>query len=262
VLLCAQGKFVAALKSLFSLQYFYRLLASALCLSINWLSYVIALTNGEFVAASLAYYLCPLLTIFGATVLFRETLTRGQICAVLLMLGGVVLPVLVTGNVAWMAIIIASSWSCYTLVRRHSKLGTFEGLFLETLLLSFVLAATLPLMRGSSILFPTEALSSDYLLLLLSGLITAAPIVALVSGMKYIPVKTVGALQYIAPTLMLLCSVAWAGKWPTHTEAVGMIFIWCGVAVFFLGDSLLRRCRRWNVIDARELINKELPGRL
>jgi chloramphenicol-sensitive protein RarD len=262
VLLCAQGKFVAALKSLFSLQYFYRLFASALCLSINWLSYVIAVTNGEFVAASLAYYLCPLLTIFGATVLFRETLTRGQICAILLMLGGVLLPVLVTGNVAWMAIIIASSWSCYTLVRRHSKLGTVEGLFLETLLLSFVLAATLPLMKESSILFPTEALSSDYLLLLLSGLVTAAPIVALVSGMKYVPVKTVGALQYIAPTLMLLCSVTWAGKWATRTEAVGMIFIWCGVAVFFLGDSLLRRYYRWSVVKTRHLINKEAPGRL
>ncbi len=92
---------------------------------------------------------------------------------------------------------------------------------MKVVTLNFVLAIVLPIVRGSAIFSPAGVLPTDYFLLVLSGVVTAAPIVALVAGMKHVPFKTVGTLQYIVPTLMLLCSVVWSGKWPSHAQGLG-----------------------------------------
>ena len=54
---------------------------STLCLGINWFSYVWALKHREYLAASLAYYICPLLTLAAAAFFFRERISTRQIAA-------------------------------------------------------------------------------------------------------------------------------------------------------------------------------------
>ena len=60
------------------------MLASALLIGINWLVYVYAVQTGHVLAASLGYYINPLVNVLLGTVFLKERLTRPQWLAVAL----------------------------------------------------------------------------------------------------------------------------------------------------------------------------------
>jgi chloramphenicol-sensitive protein RarD len=243
--LLARGKLLSACISALRPRQLLATCISTLCLGTNWYTYVWVLKHQEYFAASLAYYICPLLTLAGAAFVFHERLARRQVFAVALLASGVALPALVDGELPLLALVLAGSWSAYTLTRRYFERPSLQALFLETAMLTIVLSVLLPLTNGMAALVPTATTRIDLLLFVTSGVVTAIPILLLMEGMKVVPLKVVGILQYIAPTLTLLCSALYFEVEPSTTQLTSLAIIWSGLLAFFSGELhvLLARMR-------------------
>jgi chloramphenicol-sensitive protein RarD len=259
-LLC-RGELLRAFRSIFSPRQFCVNCVSTLCLGMNWFLYVWAMKNRELFAASMAYYICPLLTMAGAAVLFKERFSSRQRTAMFFLCAGVALPVVIGGALPMLAFCIAAFWSAYTLTRRFSNVPALQALFVQTLSLAVVLSMLLPVLYGSAALVSATSSDRELVLFVLSGVVTAVPIVMLMEGMKLVPLRAVGMLQYIAPTLTLLTSVFYFGVQVSGQQVMSLALIWTGLVIFFSQE--LRKavivCTHGALIS-RHLINRGHRG--
>jgi chloramphenicol-sensitive protein RarD len=214
------------------------LFLSAGFLGLNWLTYIYAMSVDAFVEASMGYFLCPLIQIACGALFLKERLTTAQRVAIGVMAIGIVLPIYLYGDIPWLSLILASSWAGYTFVRKTDNLGTHTGVFLETIVLLPVLALIALVSEGSGVFMPATIGLAPLVLLITTGVATALPQIALVSGARCIPMNHVGLMQYLVPTLMLIVSTVYFGVSPDSAQLTSIVFIWTGIAVFILGSIL------------------------
>lgn len=248
IVLLSRGALVETLTLLRDRSLRRGIFASSIFLGVNWLTYIWAMGAGEFVAASMGYFLCPILTIALGAIFCKESLSPGRQIAVLVLLAGIAIPVVMQGQIPWIALVLAGSWSGYTLIRKRMTVGALQGVFLETLVLAVPLGAV-----ALGVLGPDGSVGYEFgligmLLLIGAGIVTAVPQIALISGARLIPLSVVGVTQYLAPTIMLAISAMHFGEMPTRSEYISISLFWLGITLFFAGDKLLSFC---NLILAR-----------
>jgi chloramphenicol-sensitive protein RarD len=220
----------------------WRLSASAVLISVNWLVYVWAVGNGHVVDASLGYFINPLVNVFLGVVLLSERLNRAQWTAVALAGLGVAYLTFATGRVPWIALVLATTFGTYGLIRKVVAVDAVPGLATETLLLLPFAGAWLiwSELHGSGALGHSSVAVNA--LLLGSGLATALPLTLFAYGARQIPLSTVGLVQYIGPTLQFLIGVLVFNEAFSHTRAIGFVIIWTALAIYAT-DSLWRNRR-------------------
>src|SRR6202140_1763216 len=113
----------------------WRLAVSAMLISINWVVYVWAVTNGHVVESSLGYFINPLVNVVLGVALLSEKLTRAQWTAVALAATGVAYLTIMAGSPPWIALTLAFTFGIYGLIRKVAKVESLPGLATETLLL-------------------------------------------------------------------------------------------------------------------------------
>jgi chloramphenicol-sensitive protein RarD len=211
--------------------------------------------SGNLFAASLAYYICPLLTMAGAALVFKERFAKRQKFAIIFLAAGVVLPAVLERALPILALLIAASWSIYTLTRSYFNRPALHALFIETLLLAFALLVILPAVCETGVLWPAEADARLVGLFVLSGLVTTIPIMLLLEGMKIVPLRVVGILQYLAPTLTLAVSVFYSGATVTRGQLLSLALVWIGLALSFSAEisRFVTICARRSVALSRVL---------
>lgn len=216
--------------------------ASAAMLTINWLVYVWAVQNGHVVDAALGYYVNPLLSVLLGVVVLGERLRPVQTVAVALAAAGVAWLGWQAGGLPWIALALAASFGLYGLLRKTAPLGAIEGLTIETLLLAPLAVAGLAWWstqgRGVWVTGPADQATW----LLLSGPLTALPLLCFAAAARRMPLATLGMMQYAAPTLQLLLGVWVWGEPFDARRAAGFIAIWAALAL--ISADALRGTRR------------------
>lgn len=224
-------------------------LLSALLLWTNWLVYVYAAQTGHVVEASLGYFINPLVSVLLGVLVLRERLKPAQWAAVAFAAAGVLWLTLVAGRPPWVALSLAFSFGVYGLIRKTASLGALEGLALENLLLAPIVVPALAWWtwaHGDSVLR-----SGDWGLIgwiLLSGPLTAAPLLFFAAAARRLPLATLGLVQYVSPSLQLILGV-WLFHEPFDGQRLlGFALIWCGLALVSaqalrLGPRLARAVR-------------------
>ncbi len=206
--------------------------ASALLLSANWLVYIWSVNNGHVIEASLGYFINPLVNIMFGYLLLKERLRAGQWAAIGLAALGVAWLTWQSGTVPWIALILASTFGGYGLMRKTAKLGALEGLSFETMAL-FPLALGyvlwLSLHGQNSFVNGTDG---TRWLLVAAGPITAIPLLLFAAGAREIPLSVLGLLQYISPTIQLLLGVWLFHEAFTAERLVGFVLIWSALALY------------------------------
>ncbi|MES2757959.1 MAG: EamA family transporter RarD [Pseudomonadota bacterium] len=207
--------------------------ASAFLLSANWLVYIWAVNNGHVIEASLGYFINPLVNIMFGYLILKERLRRGQWLAIALAALGVAWLTWQTGAVPWIALILASSFGAYGLMRKTAALGALEGLSFETMVL-FPLALGYLVWLGvqGQNGFINSASDSTRWLLIAAGPITAIPLLLFASGARKIPLAVLGMLQYISPTIQFLLGVWLFHEAFTAERLVGFVLIWSALALY------------------------------
>jgi chloramphenicol-sensitive protein RarD len=208
--------------------------ASALILSANWFIYIWAVNSGHVLDASLGYFINPLVNVTLGFVFLRERLRSGQWLAVALAACGVAWLTWQSGHPPWVALVLATSFGAYGLLRKTAALGPLEGLTLETLILFPLALGYLILLTVTNQNSFSGAPASSQWLLAAAGPITAVPLLLFAAGARRIPMSMLGLMQYISPTLQLLLGV-WLYNEPFGgARLVGFILIWTALAVYSL----------------------------
>jgi chloramphenicol-sensitive protein RarD len=221
----------------------YRLMASAVLISINWLIYVWSIGNGHVIDASLGYFINPLLNVVLGVLVLGERLTTAQKFAVGLAAAGVLYLAVVAGRPPWIALCLAASFGLYGLIRKVVKVEAVPGLATETLLLAPLSLACLAWLEWQGNAAFGHASTGINALLLGSGFITALPLALFAFGARRIPLSTVGLVQYIGPTLQFLLGV-WVFKEAFSVQrGIGFLFIWTALVVY-AADGLWRNRRQ------------------
>ncbi len=214
---------------------------SALLLSANWSVYIWAVQNAHVVDASLGYFILPLVNVSFGFVFLHERPRRAQWLAVAVAACGVIWLTVQTGRLPWIALVLASTFGIYGLMRKVAVLGALEGLTLETLLLApFALGLLVWwAWHGQGALVQSDAVTLGWLLL--AGPLTAVPLLLFAAGARRIPMATLGILQYISPSLQMLIGVWLYGEAFDATRALGFYLIWLALLVYSLEGFMQSR---------------------
>jgi chloramphenicol-sensitive protein RarD len=224
-----------------------RLIASATLISINWTTYIYGIATERAVETSLGYFINPLVNIVLGVVVLRERLNAVQWTAVAIAAAGVGYLTWSAGHPPWIALTLAFSFGLYGFVRKVIRVDALAGFASETLLLLPIGIAYLVWseIAGSGSL-GHQGLGTDTLLVL-SGPITAIPLVLFAFGARRIPYSTVGVLQYIGPTIQLIIAI-WVFHEPFRGPRVlGFSLIWTALAIYAL-DGIWRARRTGAVL--------------
>jgi chloramphenicol-sensitive protein RarD len=218
--------------------------ASALLLSCNWLTYVYAVQTGQVVEASLGYFINPLLNVLLGVVLLRERLQPVQWAAVGLAACGVLWLTWHAGRLPWIALALAASFGVYGLIRKTAPLGALEGLALENLLLAPIVVPALvwwTFFHGGALLQAQPGQPALTFWLLMSGPLTALPLLCFAAAARRLPLATLGMVQYTSPSLQLVLGI-WVLHEPFDTQRLlGFALIWS--ALLLLSINALRQHR-------------------
>jgi chloramphenicol-sensitive protein RarD len=209
-----------------------RLALTALLISGNWLVYVWSVAHNHIVDSSLGYYINPLVNVVLGVFVLRERLTPPQWTAVALAALAVAYLGVLAGQPPWIAFTLAVSFSLYGLLRKIMSVDALPGLATETLLL-MPLAALYLLWceaRGIGALGHTGAALTA--LLLGSGPVTAIPLFLFAYGARALPYSTVGVLQYIGPSLQLMCGVLFYHESFGPARAAGFALLWVALLIY------------------------------
>lgn len=120
-----------------------RFALAALLVSINWLTYVWAVTHGHTLDASLGYFLLPLFIVALGVLLLGERLGRAEWIGVALAALGVAWLAWASPRFPWVALVLAASFGIYSLVKKRTHLAPTEGMLLETALIAVPALAVL-----------------------------------------------------------------------------------------------------------------------
>lgn len=208
----------------------WALTLSAVLIGANWGIYVWAVATDQVIAASLAYFISPLVNVAIGVAFFGERLRGRQGLAFAIGAGGVVLQAVALGAPPWVSLALTATWAGYAVVRKRAVVPAAGGLLYETAILAPIAAAGLLLLAAAGPLAimagPTEAL-----LLAAAGPITALPLILFALGARRISFIALGLLQYIGPSLQLLIGVAF-GEPFGGLRAASFVLIWAGLALF------------------------------
>ncbi len=207
------------------------LAASALLIGTNWLIYIWAVNNHQTLAASLGYFINPLVNVALGVAVLGERLRRWQGVAIAVASIGVVAMALGAINTLWISLTLALSFGFYGLVRKTVAIDSLGGLLIETALLTPPsLIYLLVVAQDGGGAFGGDAVLNTKLVLL--GGITAAPLLMFAAAARRLPYSSLALLQYLAPTLQFIVAVVVFGEAlrPLHFLVFGLI--WAGCALF------------------------------
>lgn len=207
------------------------ILVAGLMISANWLTFLISIQIGNATEASLGYYIFPLCAVLIGRFWFGEALRPAQWAAVALAALAVMVLTVGLGTPPWISLFIAVTFAFYGAIKKGLALGPVVSVTCEILILSPVWLAILIYANwtGHGVFGRDGWLS---VLLVLSGPMTATPLILFSYAARRAAMSTVGVLQYINPTLQFFCAVVVFGEPFTKWEGMAFPLIWIAVAIF------------------------------
>lgn len=223
------GEYLTALKDWRTLRL---LVASAVLIAVNWLVYIFAIFTDHVLAASLGYYLNPLVNVMLGMIFLGERLSRLQLVAVVV--AGIGVAILLAGalDTLWISLTLAFSFGIYGLIRKIVPVGSLPGLAIETtvLLIPSLAVAAFYLWAGDGRGFGADG--SISLLLMAGGIVTAVPLLLFATAARRMSYAALGFVQYLAPTVQFLLGLFVFGEPLKPAQLACFLLIWISIAVF------------------------------
>ena len=144
------------------------------------------------------------------------------------------------GSFPIVAVLCALSWPAYATVKKAAKADPLVSMAVEsTVLTPFALIASLIFFRGEGGYASVDL--SGALLLLLSGVVAATPMILYTYVVNDLPFKVVGILQYTSSTITFICGILFLNETATPSKLIMFGFIVVGLIIFTAGSFKRQR---------------------
>ncbi|MEX0969186.1 MAG: EamA family transporter RarD [Paracoccaceae bacterium] len=215
-----------------------RLAVAAVVIAMNWGGFILSIQMGWALEASLGYYIFPLVSVAIGYFVFGERFRTKQAIAITIAAIAVLVLTIGLGAAPWMALMLATTFGAYGMIKKQLDLGPVISVFFETLLLAplaiiWLLGAYLndwSLVGRSAGVFGTNW--QDSLLLAFSGIMTGGPLVLFSYAARRLTLTSVGLIQYLNPTLQFAIAALIFAEPVTLWHSIAFPLIWAGLALY------------------------------
>ncbi|BBY77543.1 protein RarD [Mycolicibacterium parafortuitum] len=217
------------------------LIAASGLIAANWLIYVYAVNNGHVVDAALGYFINPLVSIALGLVIFREKLNRWQFSALVIAVAAVVILTVQLGEPPLVGIGLALSFGLYGAVKKLVPTDPRVSVGVEAAIATPFAIAYLVVLQATGGGTVTGHGGGHVALLVLSGVLTALPLLLFAGAAQLLPMVTLGLLFYVTPAMQLTWGVVVGREPMPPMRWLGFALIWVALAVFTV--DAVRRAR-------------------
>jgi chloramphenicol-sensitive protein RarD len=230
------------------------LAGASLLLTVNWLTFVWAIFNGQLVEAALGYFINPLVSVLLGVAFLGERLRPAQWAAVAVASAAVIVITAAQRMFPWVALVLAVSFGLYGYIEKRVgvRVPAVVSLSVETALIApFALAYAVWLAATGSGTFPGLGWGHNLVLVGL-GLVTAAPLLLFNAAARRLPLSVLGFVQYLCPVMHFLTGLLFfheamsAGRW------FGFAAVWA--ALVTLSADAVWQARRAARAAARAIL--------
>lgn len=238
---------------------FAALALASLLLYTNWQVFVIGVISGHILETSLGYFINPLFTVLFGVIFWREKLTRLQWIAVAIAGAGVLYSAISYGQLPWIALTLAVSFGLYGVVhQRIPNVDGVTGLTVETLVSVPIGLVQLGIVTSVAGLSAFTFGAGVSILVLLSGVLTALPLIMFGEAARRLPLTYLGFLQFLTPTLGFLFGYFVMHEELTIGEWVGFIGVWIALMIL-ITDMVVRIRGASSFADAPQPLTGPIP---
>ena len=181
------------------------ILLASILIAINWFFFIYAIQTNKTTEASLGYFMMPLVTVVWGLIIFKEKLSLFQWMSVFLATLAVCILTYGLGIPPWIALILSFSFSIYAVLKKKLETSPIVGVTGEVLVLVPIGLLLLMYIHTDG----QGSFGTDWkitCLLVLSGPLTAAPLILFSYGTRKVNLSTAGILQYLNPSLQFFCA--------------------------------------------------------
>ena len=202
---------------------------SGLFLALNWYIYIYVMNNVSVSATSLAYLICPILTMVLAYLILKEKLFKLQWVAVIL--SGVACLLLSLGNITdlFYSMIIAFTYAFYLVLQRKNH--EIDRFLVLTIQVFFAVIFLLPFIVSYD--SPNEKTPFFYgMLVLIAVVFTIIPMYLNIYALKGLSSSVAGIFIYLNPLITFAFAIFYFKEKVSTLEAICYILILISVIVF------------------------------
>lgn len=249
VIVAARRQIAEIMNALASPKVLLTLLLSASLIAINWFVYIWAIMENHVYAASLGYYLNPLINVLLGTMLLGEKLSKLQWFAVAIAASAVGLLLAGAVTTLWISLTLALSFGLYGMVRKQVSVGSLPGLTIESaiLLLPAIGIAWWYAVSPAGPSFGSDPVLSG--LIIMGGVVTAVPLLLFAVAARRMDYSTLGFFQYLAPTIVFVLGLTVFAEPLKPIQLGSFVLIWTAVALF-VGDMWMRNRKARKALEA------------
>lgn len=212
------------------------MVAAGITISFNWGTFIWAVNNGHIVETSMGYYINPLVSILFAVVFLRERLDKMQLAAITCAFIGVASMVYSFGKIPWVSLTLAFTFALYGLLKKILPVSALTSIMLETLLITPMALVYEYSLWQQGVSFYASGNLQVIMMLTGAGVVTAIPLLLFTAGARLLPLKIIGFLQYISPTLTLLIGVFVYNEAFTASHLLAFGWIWAALLLFIVSQ--------------------------
>ena len=208
------------------------LLITGLLVSLNWFTWLYAVSTNNLLDSALGYYIFPIFSVFLGIIFLKEKYNRNKIISVIIVILTLIYFLIKLGKVPWIGITVALTFSLYGLIRKKIKVSSDIGLLIETLLLTpIALVLFVYLMNYNLNIFSiNEPLLSFYLFW--AGLMTLVPLFWYTKGFKLIGIGPASMIFFLTPTAQFFLGLYYFNEPLILDKLIAFIFIWIAVIIY------------------------------
>ena len=208
------------------------LFISGLLVTINWFTWLYAVSTEKLLDASLGYYIFPLLSVFLGALFLNEKLNKYKIIAVILVGISLIYLLIKLNEIPWIGMIVAITFSLYGLIRKKIKISSDIGLLIETLLISpIAIFLFIYLMKNNLNVFSVkEPLLSFYLFW--AGFMTLVPLFLYTIGFNIVGIGPASMIFFLTPTAQFVLGLIYFNEPLVFDKLVGFVLIWISVIIY------------------------------
>ena len=208
------------------------LFITGLLISINWFTWLYAVSTNNLLDGSLGYYMFPILSVFFGVVFLKESINRNKIISIILVILSLFYMLYYLRSIPWIGLIVAITFSLYGLMRKKINVSSDIGLLIETLMMTpiAVILFSYLAVNNLNIFSINNAQLSSYLLW--AGIMTLVPLFWYTKGFDLIGIGPASMIFFLTPTAQFFLGIFYFKEPLEFHKFVSFIFIWIAVIIY------------------------------
>ena len=208
------------------------LILTSILIVVNWYTWIYAVTVNKLIDAAFGYFIFPILSVFFGILFLKESHNKMKLVAIGLVIIAVIYLLIDLKSTPWIGLIVALTWSTYTLIRKKIQVPTDLGLFIESAFMTpFAIIAFYFIVKNGNNYFGLNDIKMSFWLFL-AGANTLIPLGLYLYGSSIAGLGTSAMIFFLAPTGQFLLGFYYFGENLDVNKLISFIIIWVAVAIY------------------------------